>query len=88
MHDIIFNESLSGCLGILHSLFYATNDISSLNISACPIRAKTCTAAGQEFDDVIHLKEFHKAEHACQKKQNNGPSCYDLLCLPMSFHYF
>jgi hypothetical protein len=60
-NDVIFNESLSGRLGVPRPFPSATPDDSSLP-SPHPIRSRVRTVAGRAFDDVIRLKEFRSAE--------------------------
>ena len=60
-NDVIFNENLSGRLGIPRSLSSNISDASS-SPSPHPVRSRTRTAAGQAFDNIIRLKEFRKAE--------------------------
>ena len=64
--DIIFNEDSSGHLGLPHPFPVASDPSSSLPMPRLP-RVRTCTLAGQDFDEVLQLKEFCKVEHARQK---------------------
>ena len=61
---MIFNENLSGRLGVPRPLSSTALDNSSIRTipSPRPVRSRMRTAAGQAFDDVIRLKEFRKAE--------------------------
>ena len=43
------------------------SDTSPSSPMPCLPRVCTCTLAGQDFDEVLCLKEFCKVEHACQK---------------------
>ena len=64
--DVIFNEDLSGCLGLPRSL--SDTPLPSPSSSGDrPSRDHACTLAGQEFDEVLHLKEFRRAEHERRK---------------------
>ena len=66
--DIIFNEDfLSGCLGIPRSITPTTPP--SINLPTRPIRDRILTAAGQDYNEVIKLKELRRLEHV---KGTNG----------------
>ena len=64
--DIIFNENSSGCLGLPHPFPVASDPSPSLPMPHLP-RVRTHTLAGQDFDEVLCLKEFCKVERAHQK---------------------
>ena len=64
-NDVIFNESLSGRLGLPRSL--STTPADSLPPSDSPLRPvrthpRIRTDAGQAYDEVLRLKEFRRAE--------------------------
>ena len=60
-NDVIFNENLSGRLGVPHSLPLAS---PSPSVPSRPLRdhLRTRTIAGQAFDEVLHLKALQKLE--------------------------
>ena len=64
--DVIFNKDLSGRLGLPHSL--SDTPLPSPSSSGDrPSQDHACTLAGQEFDEVLCLKEFRRAEREQQK---------------------
>jgi hypothetical protein len=66
-NDIIFNENLSGRLGVPRSLSPSTNP--SVPTSPRPAReqSRIRTTVGQEYDEVLRLKEFRRAERERRK---------------------
>ena len=73
--DIIFNEELSGRLGLPRS-FPDACILDPSSPSSRPSGVRTCTLAGQAFDEVIWLKEFHKVERT-HLKGNLLPGAVD-----------
>ena len=62
-NDVIFNESLSGRLGIPRSLSSPATDSSVSPVSRLPRDTpRIRTAAGQAYDEIIRLKEFRNAD--------------------------
>ena len=59
--DVISNEELSGCLGVSRSLSTPVIDTPSSPLGHLA-RPRIHTVVGQEFDEVLHLKEFRRAE--------------------------
>ena len=66
-HNVILNEDLSGHLGVPRSITPTTPP--SINLPTCPIRDHILTAAGQDYNEVIKLKELRRLEHV---KGTNG----------------
>ena len=62
-NDVIFNENISGRLGVPHSLPPAISDTQPIS-SSRPLRdrPRTRTAAGQVYDDVIEFKRLRREE--------------------------
>ena len=72
-NDIVFNESLSGRLGVPRPLRASPSPISS----SVPLRPgreqpRIRTTLGQDYDDVLRLKEFRRA--ARNQKRSLAPT--------------
>jgi hypothetical protein len=52
--DVIFNETIPGCLSSLHSSSTPTPFTVALLPSAWPAHLHVCTATGQAYDEVVH----------------------------------
>ena len=62
-NDVIFNENLSGRLGVSRP-FSSIDPALPSSVSPRPLRdqTRTHTVAGHAFDEVIRLRDFRKAE--------------------------
>ena len=62
-NNVVFNETLPGCLGVSHSLSPASH-ADSLPISSQSLheRIHLHTSAGRDYDEVLHLKALQKIE--------------------------
>jgi len=69
--DVIFNEDLSGCLGLPRSLPLPVLP-SSNSLGSLPIPHPTCgcvrTATGHAYDDILKLKDLRRVEHDDRRK--------------------
>jgi hypothetical protein len=66
LRDVIFNEDLSGCLGIPHTL--SPKDPVSPVATSHPVCDHICTHAGCDYDEALQLKELCTLERAQQKQ--------------------
>ena len=71
-NDVIFNENISGRLGIPRSLPPAISDTRPIS-SSQPLRdrPRTRTAAGQVYNDVLELKRLCREERQCKILRRN-----------------
>jgi hypothetical protein len=67
-HDVIFNEDLSGCLGVPRSIpFKAPPNVPDSLQSPQTAHAHTCTTGGHIYDNIIWLKEARQLERECRR---------------------
>ena len=69
--DVIFNEDLSGRLGVPRSLPLPTlpsSDPSGSSLSSHPTRDCVRTTAGRAYDDILKLKELRRVERDTRRK--------------------
>jgi hypothetical protein len=73
-NDVVFNENLSGRLGVPRTPSSLVPDAPSRSTSPRLHHdiSRTRTAAGSAFDEVIRLKEFRRAERAKKRSQLRG----------------
>ena len=84
-NDVIFNESSSGHLGVSHPLS-SSPDMSPASpdpLRPARDRPHICTAMGQEYDEVLHLKEFQHSE--CNRYRTLTPAVDTDGDVPSSF---
>ena len=80
-NDVIFNESLSGRLGVPRSLPPPAPDVITQGLPSRLPRdtPRVRTSAGRLFDDVIRLKEFRKAERDRKRAVPGVGVCPDVV---------
>jgi hypothetical protein len=69
--DVIFNEDLSGCLGVLHSIplpALPSSDSPGSSLSPRPAHVHVHTTAGRVYDNILRLKELQCVECNSRRK--------------------
>ena len=65
--DVIFNEDLSGRLGVPHSVSMSVNATPS-KPDTWPTQECVRTIAGSHYDDILKLKDVRQQERECPRK--------------------
>jgi len=69
--DVIFNEDLSGRLGVPRSIplpALPSSDSPGSSLSPHPARVRVRTTAGRVYDDILKLKELRRVERDSNRK--------------------
>jgi len=69
--DVIFNEDLSGRLGVPHSLplpILSSSDSLGSPLIPRPLRDRVRTTAGRAYDDILKLKDLRRVEREGKRK--------------------